>query len=137
MFGDCIFELPPVGTTTHVLELSHGEQVAYDHWAKKLSETKHPKAQNFQILARKYNLDPHFATTGWYNPTVLPSQKSRRIISECRGCDEKNYDDIEETARKPDRDQTKLVIRTLWTSQLQVLQARLAKAGFFAKILSG
>jgi hypothetical protein len=39
--------------------------------------------------------------------------------------------------RKPEIEQKKLVIHTLWMSQLQVLQVRLAQAGFLTKVLSG
>lgn len=137
LFGDSIVEMPPFEERKLILELNRNEQTAYDHWSNKLSQTKNPKAQNFQILARKYNLDPHFATTGWYNPTIAPSRKMRRIIKTCREWDEENLDDVEQKTKKGVNDQTKLVIHTLWTSQIQVLQARLAKAGFFCKVLSG
>jgi hypothetical protein len=138
LHGDPIVELPP-STVQHIsITLSPREQAAYNHWANDLSDDKSPKASNFQILARKYNLDPHFATTGWYNPTIPPSRKMRSIIKACREWDEGNFvDDTEDQIRKSDDQQGKLVIHTLWTSQVQVLQARLAKAGFFAKVLSG
>jgi SNF2 family DNA or RNA helicase len=68
LFGDSVVELPPVQLLTHSVRLNKYEQSAYDNWADMEAKSKNPKAQNFQILARKYCLDPHHATTGWFDP---------------------------------------------------------------------
>ena len=107
---------------THSARLHQHEQSAYDNWADMEAKSKNPKAQNFQILARKYCLDPHYATTGWFNPTLPPSRKMRQIIKTCNEWDQSNIvvekqdpdnDEKPVVKRKPEVEQKKLVIHTL------------------------
>jgi hypothetical protein len=134
-----------VNDVHHRLDLDESKQAAYDAWTSTFTQARNPKAQNFQILARKLGIDPHFAIHNWFDPASPLSPKTSKIINILQEWSDGNqmsgpeFDHLDLSSRpmKPVEDQTKMVIHTHWTSQMPVLLNRLAQNGFFAKFITG
>jgi SNF2 family DNA or RNA helicase len=134
-----------VNDVHHRLDLDDSEQAAYDAWTSTFTKAKNPKAQNFQILARKLGIDPHFAIRKWFglaSPLSPETSKFINILEEWSAGNrmsgpEFDHLDLSSRPMKPVEGQSKMVIHTHWTSQMPVLLNRLAQNGYFAKTIPG
>jgi hypothetical protein len=121
------------------VELTQSEQDAQKAFKDAQDQSS---ALNFQVSLRQYSLDPNYVQERFVDLSSAPSAKMRATLKVLRTLDLGNYVEppslrVPFPAKRPIKEQTKVVIHTIWTSLIPVLQARLYQYGFHAAVISG